>query len=45
MEKSDIIQRIFFNLTGNSLAFTNVGTGDWGTKRKILSAAFYKEKL
>jgi hypothetical protein len=44
IDKDDIMKILFYDILGESMGVSTV-TDDWNTRRKILSSAFYKEKL
>jgi cytochrome P450 len=43
-DKNDLIRNLFYPLMGDSILLSD-SSEIWGKKRKVLSAAFYKEKL
>jgi hypothetical protein len=44
IDKDEITKILFYDILGESMGVSAV-TDDWNTRRKILSSAFYKDKL
>jgi hypothetical protein len=44
IDKDEIIKILFYDLQGDAMSLSTV-SDDWSKRRKILSSAFYKEKL